>query len=196
MNFGSTYFPGLGLVSSLFALVYPHWLFTSLMFLSTYQNSLRYRGTFNGGSDTTTLHVLGAVGIWQMSPGLERTVALYIAVFVSLSYFVAGVSKLFSGQWRSGEALPCFLLYSNAACSNTFTSVLLQSRWLYMASWLVVIWECLFPVGLLFPSAAWILASLGLVFHLMNFCFFGLNRFFWAWLAAYPALLSIHHVFK
>jgi len=27
------------------------------------------------------------------------------------------------------------------------------------------------------------------VFHLGNACIFGLNRFFWVWLAAYPSIL-------
>jgi hypothetical protein len=31
--------------------------------------------------------------------------------------------------------------------------------------------------------------TLAALFHFVNACLFGLNRFFWIWLAAYPSLL-------
>ena len=42
---------------------------------------------------------------------------------------------------------------------------------------------------LLSRQALFIGFSLGALFHFVNACRFGLNRFFWFWLAAYPSLL-------
>ena len=33
------------------------------------------------------------------------------------------------------------------------------------------------------------LLAVAATFHLANACLFGLNRFFWTWLAVYPAIL-------
>jgi hypothetical protein len=35
--------------------------------------------------------------------------------------------------------------------------------------------------------------ALAAAFHLANACLFGLNRFFWVWLAAYPSLIWLQH---
>ena len=34
-----------------------------------------------------------------------------------------------------------------------------------------------------------VLLALAGLFHLANACLFGLNRFFWTWLAVYPAIV-------
>jgi hypothetical protein len=31
------------------------------------------------------------------------------------------------------------------------------------------------------------------LFHLVNACLFGLNRFFWIWPAAYPVIMWLQH---
>jgi hypothetical protein len=58
------------------------------------------------------------------------------------------------------------------------------------ASWLVIVFECAFPLVLwVRPQGAALLLACGLAFHLCNALVLGLNRFLWAWLAGYPALL-------
>ena len=52
-----------------------------------------------------------------------------------------------------------------------------------------MLFELLFPLALLdagYLKAALVIAGL---FHLVNGCVFGLNRFLWIWIAAYPSLL-------
>jgi hypothetical protein len=56
-------------------------------------------------------------------------------------------------------------------------------------SWLVIVWECALPVVWVKPTWAPVYLLIGAFFHLGNFLIFGLNRFFFAWIAAYPALL-------
>lgn len=163
-----------------------------ILFLTTYLVSVRYRGTFNGGSDTVTLHVLGAVIVAQAFPQFKSEAQFYIVLFVALSYFVAGLAKLLTPVWRDGSALTQFLLFSNAAFPNRFTeSVRRNPNRVRKWAWFVTLWECLFPIGLLLPSTMGVFLSVGVLFHLLNFYFFGLNRFFWAWLAAYPAFFGM-----
>jgi hypothetical protein len=49
--------------------------------------------------------------------------------------------------------------------------------------------ESLFPLTLLTHAALIIGLSIAAAFHLANASLFGLNRFFWIWLASYPSLL-------
>jgi hypothetical protein len=35
----------------------------------------------------------------------------------------------------------------------------------------------------------WAALGIAVLFHLANACLFGLNRFVWVWIAAYPAIL-------
>lgn len=180
------------LIAATAALVFPLSYLTGIMIITTYMTAVRYRGTFNGGSDTVTLHILAAVGLAQAFPKWTAEAQAYIVIFVTLSYFIAGAAKLATREWRDGSALTEFLLYSNAAIPNRITERVRRSaNGVRGCAWLVMIWELLFPLGLLWPSGFWILLPLGFLFHLLNFYFFGLNRFFWAWLAAYPAFIAI-----
>jgi hypothetical protein len=56
--------------------------------------------------------------------------------------------------------------------------------------WTVIAWECLFPLAWLDPHLCLGMLACGAVFHAANLWVFGLNRFFWAWLAGYPAVLA------
>jgi len=62
-------------------------------------------------------------------------------------------------------------------------------RLLWCAGWAVMLFELTFPLALL--QREWLFAALLLaaLFHIANACLFGLNRFVWAWIATYPALL-------
>lgn len=138
----------------------------------------RFRGNFNGGSDAMTLVVLLGLAVgrtFSASAGLG-----YIAAQLVLSYFLAGCWKLRERAWREGSALDRLL----ALPQYRSTPLLLPaSRWLGYG---VIAFECAFPLslfGLALPFAA-----LGLTFHAVNARVLGLNRFLWAWLAAYPAL--------
>jgi uncharacterized protein YhhL (DUF1145 family) len=66
------------------------------------------------------------------------------------------------------------------------------ARWprlLRAMAWGVILLELAFPLALLDARLLWAALSLAALFHLANALLFGLNRFLWTWLAAYPALL-------
>lgn len=155
---------------------------------------LRWRGAFNGGSDFMTLvgltglllaHVLAPL----THPDTAWHLALwYVAVHSLSSYFVSGWVKLMRPEWRSGRALTVFLdngVYGPLPAHSIY-------RWPRLAllcSWGFTLWEGLFPLALLDVRLAALFCASAIAFHFLVFWFFGLNRFFWAWLSTFPAIL-------
>jgi hypothetical protein len=149
---------------------------------------IRFRGASNGGSDAMSLVALIALSAAVCcgdSPFARHAALLYVAVQVTLSYVIAGLAKLRQPDWRSGLALRHFLSVSayGAPCWCAHQTLARA------ASWLVIAFECGFVLAWLSPS--WCLGWLGcgLGFHVVNAYLFGLNRFVFAWLAGYPAVL-------
>ncbi|OZM72631.1 hypothetical protein CFN78_13410 [Amycolatopsis antarctica] len=113
----------------------------------------------------------------------------FIAAQSCLSYFTSGAVKLTSPVWRSGDAITGVFrtrtygdkLFYQVAKSNKFAAQGL--------AWMVMLSEVLFPLVLVAPKpiARLILLS-GMGFHLGNARFMGLNRFFWSFVATYPAV--------
>ena len=150
----------------------------------------RFRGPYNGGSDAMTMVVLLGVVIARALDGERaRQVGLgYVAAQLVLSYVVAGVVKLRQATWRDGRALSALLRVPAYAAPPAVASWLGNAALARTASWGVMGFECTFPLALLGQPACFALMTVGAGFHLVNARILGLNRFLWAWLAAYPAL--------
>jgi hypothetical protein len=165
------------------------------LFISQVLMLLRWRGAFNGGSDFMTLIVLTGMLIAQCmaqagDPELGWRAGLwYISLQTVTSYFMSGWVKLLQPQWRNGEALVVFL---NGAIYGPLPARHLLSRPLLAraAAWAFIVWECSFPLVFVGPLTALFFCATAVVFHFLVFWFFGLNRFFWAWLATFPAILG------
>lgn len=165
-----------------------------VLLLVTLLVCVRFRGSFNGGSDAMTVLVLLGLSAGALFPGRPR-VALgglgYIALQTTLSYFVAGVLKLKEPSWRRGRALPAFFelpRYGVPAAARAIAKRPVLAR---AAAWGILLFECAFPLALLGPPLSAPFLAAALVFHLLNSALFGLNRFLWAWAAAYPAVYYV-----
>ncbi len=155
---------------------------------------LRWRGAFNGGSDFMTLVGLSgvliahSVGAFHGLDAGWRAGLWYVTLHAITSYFVSGWVKLLHPSWRTGRALPQFLdtgIYGPLPPTSLF-----RQPWLArLASWSFTVWEGLFPLSLLDPRLALLLCTVAGLFHFLVFRFFGLNRFFWAWLSTFPAVI-------
>lgn len=55
-------------------------------------------------------------------------------------------------------------------------------------SWAVMLFELVFPLALVSQPTLIAALTIAALFHLANACLFGLNRFFWTWIAVYPIL--------
>lgn len=175
-------FYGVSLISSL------------VLFASTLVLLIRWRGAFNGGSDFMTVVVLTGVLIAQIAalfvgPVLAWKAGLwYITIHTMSSYFLSGSVKLLSSDWRNGRALPYFLdgaVYGTLHANSIFHKKPLAA----LCSWAFIVWECSFPLVLAGPAWAIAWCVCAALFHFLVFWHFGLNRFFWAWLASFPAII-------
>ena len=163
-----------------------------LIFLSTWLISIRWRGTFNGGSDSMTAIIALSLWIAQANvntPWVVRMCLGYIAVQTTLSYVIAGWVKLRNPTWRSGQALPQFIRTPGYDSPVPWIRNFLDRKIIALfAGWIVIAFECMFPLAWTGPRACLGILALSFVFHLVNYWVFGLNRFVFAWAAAYPAL--------
>lgn len=155
---------------------------------------IRWRGAFNGGSDFLTLVVLtGLLIAYGVGSGGDadlgaRAGLWYVCIQSVTSYFMSGTVKLLRPEWRSGRAMIIFL---NAAIYGPLPPRhwLSQRFWAVIGSWAFILWECAFPLALLSPMHAVGFCVIASLFHFLVFWFFGLNRFFWAWIASFPAII-------
>ena len=166
-----------------------------LLFLIALALLMRWRGAFNGGSDFMTLvgltGLLIAHGVGALTtPELGWRAGLwYVALQSVTSYFVSGWVKLLRPEWRNGSALPAFLdsgVYGPLPERSVFRKPALARA----LSWGFTVWEGCFPLALLDVRLALGLCASAVVFHFLVFWYFGLNRFFWSWLATFPAVIG------
>ena len=113
----------------------------------------------------------------------------YLAVQLTLSYFVSGWVKVINPDWRSGQALIDVFRHSAYPVSQQLRRLADFPRLLFTAGWAVIGLELVFPLTLLDPRALAVGLALCAMFHVSNAIHFGLNRFVWAWISAFPALI-------
>ena len=151
----------------------------------------RFDGPYNGGSDRMGLLVLYCLTLAHWLPvGVPREAAFgYLGVQVVLSYFISGQVKIINPEWRSGRALQDVFRFSAYPVSEGLRGLSQWPRLLWGMSWCVMLFEVLFPLSFLTPQVLIAALVVAAVFHLANACLFGLNRFVWVWIAAYPSIL-------
>ena len=168
------------------ALLFHSSLGVLLVLLATsYLINLRWRGTYNGGSDVMTFLLLSTLTVGELfgpSPKVLCACLWYIAVQSALSYFVAGWVKIAQPSWRSGKALNQFLRLHR-----------IKVRLSPTMAWAMMLFEAAFPLALLYPALTFPFLAAAFTFHLLNAKLLGLNRFVPAWLATYPAILFASH---
>jgi len=151
----------------------------------------RFQGPYNGGSDRMGLLALWCLTLAHLlpTPALQELAFGYLGAQLTLSYFISGGVKIVNPDWRSGRALADVFQFSAYPVAESLRGWAERSRVLLAMSWAVMGFELVFPLTLLWKPA--LIAGLVVAgtFHLANACLFGLNRFFWTWLAVYPAIL-------
>ena len=169
---------------------FPGWVSLALLISSLFV-LLRYQGPYNGGSDRMGLLILTCLCLshFLSTPQARELVLGYLAVQLILSYVMSGWVKLKNPEWRRGRALSDVFRFSAYPVSKSLRNLALRPKLLLIGSWAVILFEILFPLSLFHPLALVAGLTLASLFHFANVCLFGLNRFFWTWLAAYPSLL-------
>ena len=157
----------------------------------------RFKGPYNGGSDRMRLLLLCCLCAARLAPSPRwGQIALgYFAVQLLLSYVLAGWVKLVNPEWRSGQALADVFAFSVYPVSDDLRALASSRQLLVAASWFIILFEVLFPLALVNDTMLQAALALAFLFHLVNACVFGLNRFLWVWAAGYPCLLWFQHEF-
>jgi hypothetical protein len=151
----------------------------------------RFQGPYNGGSDRMGLLILCCLTLTHFMPvpRWQEYAFGYLALQLVLSYFIAGAVKVVNADWRSGRALQDVFLFSAYPVSESVRKWAYRPRILFVMSWAVMLFELSFPFALMTQETLVVGLVLAACFHFANACLFGLNRFFWVWLAAYPSIL-------
>ncbi|MEU5975977.1 hypothetical protein [Streptomyces sp. NPDC047315] len=120
----------------------------------------------------------------------DRTAVLCsLALQSALAYSTSGLVKLTSPTWRSGDAITGVLRTKTYGDRDLFSLVQGRPALAKAMAWSVIVAETAFPVVLVLPPrAARACFAAGVVFHLANGRYMGLNRFLWAFTATYPAV--------
>lgn len=168
--------------------------FALFLFLSTWALAVRFRGSFNGGSDYMSLLLLLSLSVanFKATPKVQAGVLWYMALQACSSYFIAGLVKIKQSDWRTGKALTHFIKSPNYNPPPIARRIFDQRQMAWFCSWIVMLVELAFPLILISgKKAAVIWLMLGFLFHLANAILFGLNRFLIIWMATYPALYFV-----
>lgn len=170
--------------------IYPVWTQAALLLTSGILFK-RFYGPFNGGSDTMSTLLLICLWLAHLAPSrLWQEIALgYVALQLTLSYFQAGWVKLVNAEWRTGKALCEVFAFTAYPVAESFRAFANHPRAMFIFSWAVIVGELLFPLALFNSVALTIALIFTGIFHFANAILFGLNRFFWSWLAAYPIII-------
>lgn len=152
---------------------------------------VRFQGPYNGGSDRMSLLILCCLCLAHFMPTerWQEYVFGYLAAQLLLSYFISGWVKIVNPQWRDGRALQDVFRFSAYPVSESLRNFADRPKLLLVMSWAVMLFELIFPLALLTQVTLIIALVIAATFHFTNACLFGLNRFFWIWLAAYPSIL-------
>jgi hypothetical protein len=153
------------------------------------------RTTPDGASKMTLVSAYGAVLMAAGAASGERALVLAGVIWtgghLTLSYAVAGWSKLTLANWRDGSALRKAL--NSYIWGHSLPAGLLRSNALaWTLAWALILGEALFPLALLAPPQV-LAAALGIMFlfHLATALFMGLNTYPWGFAAAYPAVFAL-----
>lgn len=151
----------------------------------------RFQGPYNGGSDRMSVLILWCVLGAEITQNViwQEAIFGYLALQLTLSYFLSGKVKLMNPEWRSGQALSDVFAFSAYPVSEELRQMARRTQLLWVLSWAVILFEIAFPLVLLHSVFLGVALCIGAFFHLANALLFGLNRFFWIWMTAYPSLL-------
>ncbi|MBI1684312.1 HTTM domain-containing protein [Caulobacter hibisci] len=180
----------IALCAAVAAGVFAPWPLVGLALLSLVLLT-RFQGPYNGGSDRMGLLALWCLTLSALvpSPRLKELFFGYLGLQLMLSYVVSGWVKIVNPDWRKGVALAQVFRFSAYPVAESLRGWAARPRLLLAMSWAVMAFELAFPLTLLWRPALIAGLVVAASFHLANACLFGLNRFFWTWLVAYPAIL-------
>ena len=171
--------------------------YASIILLSSLFLAYQIRYGKDGSNQISFIILAGLAFIFLLpvSSPFQPVGLYFIAAQALFSYFAAGISKISNAKWREGSALKSIL---NTATYGHFKAAAALNRrpWVGgFVGWSVIIVEIVFPVALVSPPGVLItLLFAGAMLHLGTAVLIGLDTFFWAFTATFPAIIFVHGV--
>ncbi|SFB48000.1 hypothetical protein SAMN05216266_11382 [Amycolatopsis marina] len=139
---------------------------------------------------TISLTTLALSRMFGSDPQARRACLWFIAAQSCLSYGIAGAAKLISPVWRDGTAVRDIFRTRMFGHRLAFSVLRDRPKLARVLGQVTIAGEMLFPLVLVSPRpVARALLGVGAGFHVSNAVFMGLNRFVWAFLGTYPAIV-------
>ena len=143
------------------------------------------------GMDSMTFVVLLScvfLGFFPDEPKVQFTFLWYIALQATFSYVIAGLSKAKTKNWWNDKEISLLMNQTSYAIPSKVKKILSRPLTAKISSIALIVFELSFPLAFINKQFAVVYISAAAVFHLINFYVLGLNRFFFAWIASYPAI--------
>lgn len=155
--------------------------------------ALTLRSPYGGdGAESVTTLTTTTVAIARGCAAAERPAIAFLAAQAMLSYAVAGVSKLASPMWMDGTAIRDVLRTRIFGDERLFALVRRSPMLCLVAGRAVALAELLAPLILLLDPSRRRVALAGMAAaHLGVAVVMGLNRFPWAFVGTYPAVMAV-----
>ncbi|OZM72625.1 hypothetical protein CFN78_13370 [Amycolatopsis antarctica] len=139
---------------------------------------------------TISLTTLALSRWFGADPRARQACLWFIAAQSCLSYGIAGAAKAISPVWRDGSAVRDIFRTKMFGHKLAFSVLRDRPRMARALGQVTIVGETLFPLVLVAPKPiARALIGVGAGFHVGNAVGMGLNRFVWAFLGTYPAII-------
>lgn len=176
-------------------------LFFMLLFLLAAHLLISFRAMYglDGAHQMSLIILLGATGFLISTPDsfAKSFCILFIGAQIVTSYVVSGIYKWKGKKWREGSAMPGIM--STYIYGHPWLGAFLQNRPALskIMCWLVILFEISF-IFVLFapPEVVLVFLGCGLIFHLANSFFMGLNGFFFSFVATYPCVIYLNYYLR
>ncbi|WP_410585747.1 HTTM domain-containing protein [Amycolatopsis sp. lyj-108] len=143
------------------------------------------------GADQMHVFVQAAAALCGMTRDstVQRSALWFVAGQTALAYFVSGLAKSVSRQWRDGSALVGVARTASSGHRRLHAVLSARPAAVKVLSRAVIVLELAFPLVLVMPRPfASALLGAAKVFHLGTALAMGLNRFPFAFFAAHEAV--------
>lgn len=141
-----------------------------------------------------SLVIIGTLLLRSLVPTDVVTLASlwFVALQVCIAYLTAGIAKLMNADWRKGNGFKYMATSSELVAAPKINIYFEEHKTLARTiNWLIIVFECTFSVGLFVPVTFWFFLAGGIVLQIAIAFGLRMGKFFWIWIAAYPALIFI-----
>jgi hypothetical protein len=153
----------------------------------------------NGGEDgshqmLTIMSVAFAIAlVLAFAEGLPEAGLYFVGAQSCLAYGTAGVAKLISPVWRSGEAIKGVLSTRTHGIAGPAMLMQKHSMVALAVCWATITFEIAFIFAPLMPQLLlFLLFATAAMFHIVSGYAMGLNGFLFSFAATYPAILFLN----